>query len=133
MSYPYPDIQFFGPGYALIDGGVLNFLFGRVIPVQRSVILQSQIAIQPLDFVLNCNLSVATNFALPKALGRRGKPLMFVDAGLQAGANNITLTPHAGDTIVNWTTPSSLVMDANGQVVALNPFNDGVNNGWFVA
>jgi hypothetical protein len=57
---------------------------------------------------------------------------VFVDAGMQCGLNNATLALFGTETIVNWQTPSSFVMNFNGQVAALQPFNDGFNNGWFV-
>lgn len=102
-------------------------------PAQRSATTSS--AAQPLttDRIINLNVTPAFTINLPQASTRLGKQLTFVDAGLKAGANNITISPFSGDTIVNWSTPSSLVLSTNGQSVTLYPFNDGVNVGWFIA
>lgn len=100
---------------------------------QRSATSSS--AAQPLstDIIINLNVNTAFNLGLPQASTRNGKHLTLVDVGLQTGAHNITVIPFSGDTIVNWTTPSSLVMNSSGMSISLYPFNDGVNTGWFIA
>lgn len=133
MGFPvFPLPAFFLPGFQLADGDLLNFLFGLVVPLQRSVTSATQSQIQPADLIINMNLSQSLVWTLPKAAARMGKPLVFVDAGLKCGAFSQTFNTSGVDTIVNWPTPTSLVLNSNGQVVALQPFNDGVNNGWFI-
>lgn len=123
---------FFIPGYQLIDGDALNLLFGLTVPIQRAVTLASQVQILSSDVMLNMNLSQSFVWQLPKSAGRNGKPLLFIDAGLKCTAFPQTLQPFGTETIVNWTPPTSLVMNVNGQVVGIHPFNDGVNSGWFL-
>lgn len=133
MSFPAFTLPgFFDPGYQLVNGALLNYLFGLVVPLQRSVTSATKAQIQGSDFIINLNLGQSLTWALPKAAARLGKPIIFVDAGLKCAAFPQTLQPFGADTIVNWQTPSSLIMNFNGQVVALQPFNDGVNNGWFI-
>lgn len=98
-------------------------------PAQRSVTTTPSIVSG--DVILNCSFSTTTTIALPQASTRAGKPLTFVC--LNAGSHAVTLAPFSGDTIVNWTTPSSMVINANGVVVTIFPFNDSVNTGWFIA
>lgn len=100
------------------------------VPNQRSVTTAS--TIQAADVIINCSLSAPATFTLPQASTRAGKQVTFVDANNSAGTNNITIVPFAGDTVKNWTTPTSVVMNGNGQVVTFRPFNDSVNVGWFI-
>lgn len=128
------SIIIFGTGFpGLINGSDLDFNFGLVLPVQRSVTLAQQVTILPADMILNLNLSQSFTWPLPRAAPRNGKPLIFVDAGNKFQAFPQTITPFGTETIVNWTSPSSLVLSNNGAVVAIHPFNDGTNNGWFIA
>lgn len=100
---------------------------------QRSV-TASPIAVGANDSILNININTGSpSCSLPIALSRAGAPLTFVDIGLHAAAHNITLTPHAGDTIVNAPNPAAYVMGVNGGEVTLTPFNDGTNSGWFMS
>jgi|SRR5215468_82146 len=122
----------FHPGFQLVDGDDLNSNFGLVLPLQRSVKTAAQAQIIPADLILTMNLTAPTTIALPRSVTRAGKPLIFVDAGLQCGAFPVTLLPFGTETIVNWQTPASLIMNVAGQVVGIHPFNDGVNTGWFL-
>ena len=128
------SIFIFGNGYpGLINGDQLDFNFGLVLPVQRSITLAQQVTIYPADMILNLNLSQSFTWPLPRAATRNGKPLIFVDVGQRFQTNPQTITPFGMETIVNWQTPSSMVLANNGAVVAIHPFNDGTNNGWFIA
>lgn len=124
----------FPSGYALVNGDDLNENFGYVLPIQRNIRTQAQAIILASDLILTFNNSVPINITLPLAILRRGKPLRFVDAGLGFAANPITLTTSGSDTIVNWQTPNQLILNSNGQVATLNPFNDGnpANFGWYI-
>ncbi len=125
-------IPFLPPGYALQNGDDLNNLFGLVVPVQRAVRNAQQSLIQPSDLILNLNLPGPATLQLPRSATRAGKPLIFVDAAFSFATNPVTLQPFGTETIVNSSTPTSLVMNTNGQGVCLSPFSDGVNNGWFI-
>ena len=128
------NIVLFGAGYpGLINGGDLDFNFGLVLPVQRSVTLPQQVTIIPSDMILNLNLSQSFAWPLPRAATRNGKPLIFVDAGMKLALFPQTIKPFGTETIVNWQTPTSMVLNIAGAAVAIHPFNDGTNNGWFIA
>lgn len=95
---------------------------------QRSV-TSGPVTISGTDSILNLNLSSPTNISLPAAATRNGAPLTFKDVGGQAGAHNVTLTANGTEKIDG---VSTLVMGGNYQAVTVNPFNDGVNTGWFI-
>jgi hypothetical protein len=97
--------------------------------LQRSV-TASPVVIGPNDQVLNINVSAgAPTCALPPAATRNGMVLTFKDVGAQFGAHNLTITPNGAETIDG---AASLVLAINRQAVTLNPFNDGVDSGWFI-
>lgn len=126
------SVIIFTPGFELINGDDLNANFGLVLPVQRSVMAAQQAQIQPADFILNVNIGQSLVWQLPRSATRNGKPLIFVDAGLKFGTFPQTFQPFGTETFTNWQNPSSLVTTFNGQVLSINPFNDGVNTGWFL-
>lgn len=96
---------------------------------QRSV-TASPIVIAATDMMLNVNInSGSPTCTLPGAATRAGVPLTFKDVGGNFAAHNLTITPAGGETIDG---AASLILSANRQAVTLNPFNDGVNSGWFI-
>lgn len=102
------------------------------VRTQRSV--TSAPSVQAGDAIINFNLGVASNLALPTASSRAGTPLTLNDAGGQFGAFPLTVTPNGGDTIAGqFTNAVPLVLRAPRQVVTLVPYNDGINSGWFIA
>lgn len=102
-------------------------LYGWV-PVQRSI-TSGPVTISSTDRILNLNLTSPTSITLPAASSRAGVPLTFKDVGGHAAASNITLNRAGSDTIDGLT---SVVLANNFQALTLNPFNDGVNSGWFI-
>lgn len=95
---------------------------------QRSV-TASPITIAVSDQILNLNLGVAANIALPAATTRNGVPLTFKDVGGKAGTFNILLVPNGAETIDGL---PNYTLNVNRQAVTLVPFNDGTNVGWFI-
>lgn len=98
------------------------------IPVQRSV-TSGPVTINSTDVILNLNLTSPQSTTLPAASSRGGRPLTFKDVGGQAAANNFTINRAGSDTIDGFT---SVALTNNYQALTLNPFNDGVNSGWFI-
>lgn len=134
-----PPIGNFPTDYLLVYDAVANAYFKLSLSNlatsfggarnQRSV-TATPIVISGTDQILNCNIAAPAACVLPAAATRLGVPLTFKDLG-QAGTNNITLTPNAGERIDGSTNP--LVLVNNYQWVTLVPFNDGVNSsGWMI-
>lgn len=96
---------------------------------QRSISSSGDLPIVASDQQLNCNLSSPTAITLPGYASRSGLPLIFKDVGMQATANNITLTAAGGETIDGFAT---MLLDTNGESIQLTPANDGLNTGWLV-
>lgn len=118
-------------GPSLIEGRALSYLFGLVIPVQRSVKHHRDIEVRWSDYVLCLNLDFPATFDLPMAHRRRGKPIRFVDAANKVAKHPVTLRPFGHERIVNWP-HRDLVMTADGEIVTLWPFWDQQHHGWFV-
>lgn len=95
---------------------------------QRSI-TSGPVTISSTDQILNINIASPTSITLPLASSRSGVPLTFIDVGGNAAANNITLNGSGGDLIDGF---ASVGLSSNYQSLTLNPFNDGVNTGWFV-
>jgi hypothetical protein len=95
--------------------------------VQRAV-NASPIVVLAGDQVINFNINAGgPTCALPAAASRNGVPLTFKDAGGHAAANNLTITPAAGETIDGL---ANVAMNTNFQQLTLAPYNDGTNAGW---
>jgi hypothetical protein len=78
----------------------------------------------PSDDVLIIKQTVGAPFTVNVDWANRGKPLRVVDGKGDAAANNITITPAAGQTqlaAVNF----SYVIDGNGGSITLTPLPDG--------
>jgi hypothetical protein len=94
---------------------------------QRSVTV-SPIVIAATDMILNVNINTGSpTCVLPAAASRAGVPLTFKDVGGQFASHSLTITPV--ETIDG---AASITLSVNRQAVTLNPFNDGVNSGWFI-
>lgn len=102
--------------------------FGRA-RLQRSV-TATPIVLVAADEIINCNINAAAACALPSAASRAGLALTFKDVGAQFGANNLTLSVFAGDTIEG--SAAALVLKNNRQQITLTPLNDGINTGWSI-
>jgi hypothetical protein len=81
-------------------------------------------AAQPADDVIIIKQAVAAPFVLTVDWSQRTKPLMVVDGKGDAGVNNITITPAAGQTQLA-TVNFSYVIAGNGGNVVLTPLPDG--------
>lgn len=96
---------------------------------QRSV-TSSPIVVAANDEVLSVNIATGTPICtLPTASSRGGAALTFKDVGGHFFANNLTLTGQSGELIDG---QASYVLANDYAAITVNPFDDGVNSGWFV-
>lgn len=120
-------------------GGTTNFLRADgqwVAPptgaagarTQRSI-TSGPVTLVSGDSILNINVASSLNIFLPVASTRAGSPLTFKDVGAHAAANNITIVPNGAEKIDG---ANNFVMTNDRQAITVNPFNDGVNTGWFI-
>jgi hypothetical protein len=119
----------FSAGTKDVVCGFLVSLIPEIILRQQRSVTAGPVTLIATDSILNLNLNTPTTINLPAASGRNGAPLTFKDVGAQAAANNITLARNGTDLIDGQVL---FVMTNNRQMITLNPFNDGVNAGWFL-
>jgi hypothetical protein len=92
--------------------------------VVKTITLAGPYAALPSDEVLIIKQAVAAPFTVTVDWSQRAKPLRVVDGKGDALANNITITPAAGQSqlaAVNY----SYIIDGNGGSVTLTPLPDG--------
>jgi hypothetical protein len=80
-------------------------------------------AARPLDDVILLKAGIGAPFAITIDWSLRTKPLTIVDSGLNALANNVRISPSAGQTqmgVVNYT----YVIDSSGASITLRPLPD---------
>ncbi len=116
--------------YALVWNaltGVFSNLALGVIPtagkVVKTLVNPGPYAALPTDDVLIIKQIVGAAFVVTVDWSQRLKPLRIVDGKGDAAANNITITPSAGQTqlaVVNY----SYVIDGNGGSITLTPLPD---------
>jgi hypothetical protein len=119
----------FSSGTKDVVCGFLTSLIPEIIMRNQRSVTSGPVSINATDSIVNLNCASPTTVNLPAASGRNGASLTFKDVGGLAAANNITITRAGSDLIDGATT---FVMTNNRQMITLNPFNDGVNAGWFL-
>jgi hypothetical protein len=99
------------------SGGALNY-------ITISAFGTGSYAAQPADDVILIRAGVAAPFTINVNWAARTKKLTVVDSGVGALANNISVTPAAGQTqmsVLNYT----YLIDSNGGSITLTPLPDG--------
>lgn len=110
--------------------GITSLVAPQVVGLAKSVkiltgagVLTSPYAAQPSDDVLIVKQAVGAPFTVTVDWSARSKPLRIVDGKGDAAANNITITPTAGQTQMA-TVNYSYVIDGNGGSITLTPLPD---------
>lgn len=97
--------------------------------LQRSVVA-SPIVVAPNDQIINFNINAgAPVCTVPSAATRNGAPLTFKDAGGHAAAHNLTISFTGGELCDGL---AQVKVTQNFQELTLNPYNDGVNTGYYL-
>lgn len=106
--------------FTLVPAGVLG---SSAVKIVKTLTAAGPYTALPTDDVLIIKQTVGAPFTVNVDWSTRGKPLRVVDGKGDAATNNITITPHTGQTqlaLVNF----SYVIDGNGGSITLTPLPD---------
>lgn len=108
-------------------GGVKT-ITGAFVPPGRTVTAAGAVTVANDDYlvIIAKTIPEATTVTLPASGGKNGA-VIIADGSGDASSHNITITPHAGDTIIG---QSSITIASDYGTLCLRP--KGAGNGWII-